>query len=65
LLVAAGHNAGETAVKRWLDATPGAELDELVEPILRRDPRYAKRVAASWATYHARTATHAAGALTR
>jgi len=54
LLVAAGYNAGETAVKRWLDAAPAAELDELVEAIPYDETRgYAKRVAASWATYHA------------
>lgn len=54
LLVAAGYNAGETAVKRWLDAHPGAELDELVESIPYDETRgYAKRVTASWATYHA------------
>ena len=54
LLVPAGYNAGETAVKRWVAAAPGAELDEIVESIPYDETRgYTKRVAASWATYHA------------
>jgi soluble lytic murein transglycosylase len=51
-LVIAGYNAGEGAVKKWLAAKPGGDLDMFVETIPYAQTRgYTKRVLASLATY--------------
>lgn len=48
----AGYNAGESAVKRWKNETPGLELDEWVEHIPLHETRnYVKRVLRSYTTY--------------
>ena len=51
-LIAAGYNAGEGAIARWLRARRQLPLDLFVEMIPFREARwYSKRVASSWATY--------------
>ena len=48
----AAYNAGPQAVERWLQARPGAELDEWVEQIPAAETRdYVKRVLGSYAAY--------------
>jgi soluble lytic murein transglycosylase len=52
VLMVAGYNAGEGAVKKWLKERPGADLDMFVEEIPYSQTRgYTKRVIATMATY--------------
>ncbi len=53
-LAIASYNAGPGAVKKWMDARGGYELDAFVETIPYRETRnYVKRVTSSWQIYHA------------
>jgi soluble lytic murein transglycosylase len=51
-LALAAYNAGSGAVARWMEALPGAPMDEFVEQIPVEETRgYVKRVLRSYAAY--------------